>query len=146
MAAAKPKASPVKTPVKAKAIKFVVPKHLGACADLLYQLRADRLKVQRQADEIEAREKALKEHIIATLPKSQASGVSGKEANVKVEKKQVAQVKDWKKFYAHLKRTGDFDLLGKSLKQEAVRERWDHRKKVPGVEPFDVITVSCTKV
>ena len=124
----------------------MIPKQLGACADLLYSLRAERLVQQKIADEMEAQEKALKEHIIKTLPKSQASGVSGKLANVKVEKRQVAQVKDWKKFYAHLKKTGDFELLGRTLKQEAVRERWEARKKVPGVETFDAITVSCTKV
>lgn len=129
-----------------KKAKFTIPKQIGACADLLYQLRSNRLVQQKVVDGLEEQEKALKEHIIKNLPKSKASGVSGRVANVKVETKKVAQVKDWKKFYAHVKKTGDFELLGRTIKQEAIRERWEARKKVPGVETFDAVTVSCTKV
>ena len=68
-------------------VKF--PKTLGACADRVYELRAKRLAAQKDVDAIEAEEKALKEHIINTLPKSETTGVAGKVARVTVVTKQV---------------------------------------------------------
>ena len=60
-------------------------------------------------DEVEAEEKALKEHIIQTLPKSEASGVAGKVARVTVVTKDVPQVKDWDAFYKYVSKTKSFD-------------------------------------
>lgn len=129
-----------------KAPAFKVPKTIGACADLLYNTRLDRLAIQKNAAALETQEKALKEHIINTLPKSEASGVSGKVANVKVESTDVNQVEDWDKFYAYIKKTGFFHLLGRSIKQEAIDEILASGKKIPGVKKFPVVKVSCTKV
>lgn len=133
-----------KAKVKRKPLK--VPSSLAACADLAYQLRAERLEVQRDATAIGKDETALKEHLIKNLPKSQASGVSGKIANAKVEKKTVPTITDKKKLLDHVKKTGDWDLLTIGLNTAAVEERWESKKKVPGVGEFDIIKVSLTKV
>ena len=127
-------------------IKYKFPKQLGACADKLFQLREARLAKQKEAEVIEAEEKALKEHIIQTLPKSEASGVAGKVARVTVIIKQIAQVKDWDLFYKHVKKTGEFELLQRRLTDTAIKERWENGKKIPGVEPFDAVTVSINKL
>ena len=50
------------------------------------------------------------------------------------------------KFYAHLKKTGDFELLNRALNRAAVNERWAAHKQVPGVGKFHVKKVSCTKL
>lgn len=126
--------------------KFKVPKTLAQCADLAYELRERRLAVSKQADNIEVAEKLLKEHLIQNLPKSEASGVAGKTARAKIEKKDVPRVADKKKLLAHIKKTGDFDLLQAAINTAAVQERWDAKKKVPGVESFTVVKVSLTKV
>jgi hypothetical protein len=125
--------------------KFKLPKTLAECADLLYETREKRLKVQKNADELEELEKALKAHIIDNLPKSQASGIQGKVASVTLRKKIVASLKDDKKFFAYIKKTGDFDLLQRRLNDAAVQARWEQKKNVPGVEPFTTVTISCTK-
>lgn len=127
-------------------IKYKFPKALGACADRLYQLRAQRLSVQKQVDELWAEEKALKSHIIDTLPKSEASGVAGKLARVTVVTKDIPQVKDWDTFYKYVKKTGQFDLLQRRLTDTAVKERWEAGKEIPGVEHFKAVTVSLNKV
>ena len=127
-----------------KAYKF--PKKMGECADLLYNLRVKRLAGQKLVDEVEAEEKALKEFIIETLPKSEASGISGAIANVKVVNKMVPQVKDWDSLYAYILKTKSFDLLNRALNKTAVEERYEAGKKVPGVEDFQVTTVSVTKI
>lgn len=126
--------------------KLKIPKTIGSCADLLYETKAKRLALQKQVDQLEAEEKDLKDHIINTLPKSQASGVAGKVARVSVTKKSVPQVKDWPKFFTHLKKTGEFELLQRRLNESAVSERWEAKKKIPGVEAFEVVTVSLNKI
>lgn len=125
---------------------FKPPKTIGACADLLYQLREERKVAQKVVDEIESKEKALKEHIINTLPKSETTGVAGKMARVTVVTKEVPQIKDYDKFFAYVKKTGDFDLLQRRLSVEAVNARIDAKKKVPGIEMFSAVTVSLNKV
>lgn len=127
-------------------IKYKFPKALGACADKLYQLREARLAKQKETDAIEAEEKALKEHLINNLPKSDASGVAGKVARVTVVTKPTPQVKDWDAFYKYVKKSGEFELMQRRLSDTAIRERWDAGKKVPGVESFNVTTVSINKV
>lgn len=136
----------VKPAKKGKKAPFKLPKTLAQCADLAYTRRADRLEVQREATAIGEEEKALKEHLIQNLPKSQASGVSGKVANAKIDKKKVPFIEDKKKLLAHVKKTGDWDLLTIGINTAAVEERWDQKKKVPGVGEFEVIKVSLTKV
>lgn len=129
---------------KVKNYKF--PKSMGLCADKLYQLKPKIKAANATLDELKREEIALKEHIIDRLPKSQASGISGKIANTRVNRKAVPQVKDWTKFYKYLKKTGNFFMLQKRLSNAAIEEVWDNGKKVPGVESFDVISVSCTKL
>lgn len=131
---------------KAPKPKFKFPPKMGACADRLYELREARLAKQKEADAIEAEEKALKEHIIQTLPKSESSGVAGKVARVTVVSKDVPRVEDWDKLYKYVKKTGAFELLQRRLSDAAVQERWEAGKEIPGVGTFGVVTVSINKV
>lgn len=144
-AKANPDTTVVET-VKVKAGKFKMPKSLAQCADLAYQLREARLKVSRDIAQIQEQEKLVKEYLIQNLPKSQASGVSGKVANAKIETDTVPTVTDKKKFLAYVKKTGDFDLITSSMNSKAVRDRWDNKKKVPGIGEFQVVKLSLTKV
>ena len=129
-----------------KPAAFTIPKTLGACADAIYTLRQERLARQREVDVLEKNEALLREHIIKTLPKSEAGGVAGKVGRVTIVKKEVPQVNDWEAFYAFLFKTKDPSLLQKRVAEAAIRERWEARKTVPGVVPFTVITLGVTKV
>lgn len=122
------------------------PKTMGACADKLYELRNRRLLEQKKVDAIAAEETALKEHIIQTLPKSEASGIAGKLARVTVVTKEVPQVEDWDLFYKHIKKTGSFDLMQRGLAAAAIKARWEDGKEVPGVKHFNVVSISMGKV
>jgi hypothetical protein len=123
-----------------------LPKTIGACADALYKIRQDRLTVQKKIDELKGREEQLREYLIATLPKSDATGAAGKVARAQIKDKRVPKVEDWDALYKHVKRTGSFELLQRRVSDEAVKERWDAGKQVPGVEVFTTVTVSVTKL
>lgn len=123
-----------------------IPATIGACADLLFRMKERRQGVQRQLEEMEEEERALKAHIIQTLPKSQASGVAGRLASVSVRNKEIPQVKDWEKFYAYVRKHSRFDLMQRRLAEKAVAEMLDDGVKVPGVVVFVTPVVSMSKL
>jgi hypothetical protein len=125
---------------------YQVPKTLGACADALYVTRQQRLIEQKDITAFEAIEKALKEHLIATLPKSDQTGAQGKLARVTVVTKKIPIVEDWWALYKYIKKTNQFDLLNRALNGAAVQERWDSGKTVPGVGSFNAVSVSVNKL
>lgn len=126
--------------------KHKFPKQVGACADRLYELRQKRLEMQKAVDAVADEEKALKDHIINTLPKSEASGVAGKVARVTVVTKDVPQVDDYDAFYEYVRKNKAFDLLQRRLNTSAVEERLEAGKQIPGVKIFHAVSVSLSKV
>ena len=128
----------------AKTYKF--PKALGECADLLYTLKAKRLAGQKLVDEVEAEEKALKAHLINTLPKSEASGVAGKLARVTVVTRDEPIIEDADLFHKYITKTKRWDLMQNRLSPAAVKELWEAGKEVAGVKHFQVVTLGLNKV
>jgi hypothetical protein len=125
---------------------FKTPKTIGACADLLYTTREQRLALQKEVDALQAQETQLKDHIINTLPKSEATGAAGKLARVTVVNDTVPQVEDWEALYKYIKRTGSFELLNKALSRSAAGERLEAGKAIPGVKSMPIVKVSINKV
>lgn len=126
------------------AVKF--PKEIGLCADLLWEMDQKRKKLETQAEDIKKEQIRLREHIINNLPKSKASGVSGRKARVTIVIKEILQVKDWTKFYAYMFKKKSPELLQKRLSEGAVQERLEAGEDIPGVEIFKTKTVSMGKV
>jgi hypothetical protein len=124
---------------------FSPPKEIGACADLLFSLKAERAKLTKSVKDLEEREALIKNYIIATLPKS-STGVSGKVAHARVVTREVPHVEDWALFYKYVLKTKDFSLLQRRIGEKAIEERWEAKKAVPGITPFTIVTVSITKV
>lgn len=122
-----------------------IPKNLGACADLLYDLRAEKAELSRQIREIESVEKEVKEYIINTLPKSDLTGVSGAKARVSVVSKEIPVVTSWEDLYEYIQETSNFHILGRRIIDKAIREIQE-TEEVPGIGSFNVISVSCKKV
>jgi hypothetical protein len=125
---------------------FKVPAKLGACADLLYTTQQKRYEVQKLVDELKAQETQLKDKIINELPKSEASGVTGKLARVTVVCKEQPRIDDQDKLFAFVKKTNRFDLLQKRLSDAAIRDMWDEGKEIPGVSKFNTVGVSINKI
>jgi hypothetical protein len=131
---------------KKKAEAFKIPVALGACADLLYTTRQDRLALQAQIKELEERESLLREHIIRELPKSQAGGIAGRIARATVNQKVIPRVLDWEAFEKFCLRNKTIGFLQRRVNDSMVQEIWDAKKSVPGVEPFTVISVGLNKI
>ncbi len=127
-----------------KALKF--PMKLGTAADTLFQLREKRYALQAQVDQLKEHENAVREYLFKALPKSEAEGVAGKLCRVRVVQKTKPIVEDWTKVWAHIKKTGEFELLQKRLSDSSVKERWDSGKEVPGVGSTSYLDISINKL
>lgn len=146
---------------KAKLVKAPkLPKSLGACVDLLHDKREERLAANRHTEALKVAENAIKDHIVDNVSKGEDRGAVGKRFKGVVTTEDVFQVDDWDVFYAHLKKTGEFDLLNRALNQAAVKERvamqeppkteaarkkWKP-KLPPGIKTIKVVKLSITKV
>lgn len=119
------------------------PNSMAACADLLYDLRQERIAADKAAAKLKADENALVEHIILSLPKD-SGGAVGKHHKVETYNAEKLVVKDWDPLYAYIKRTGRFELLQKRLGEGAAQELIEDGKTIPGVEPFTIVKVSLT--
>jgi hypothetical protein len=140
----------MKTPVPELEVpettEFQVPESLAACADLLYTTREMRLDIEKQVDALKQRETQLREHLINTLPKGEASGIAGRIARVAIVVKEEPQVQDWDAFYGYIKEHDAFDLLQKRMSAPAVKARWQEDETVAGVGVFNNVTISLRKV
>ena len=124
----------------------------GAAADLLYQLRSVIALVPNLNapfdDVLAPAIKTLNDHFINSLPVGESSGVQGFSARVQITDNPVPVIASdgWPKLYAYIAKTKSWELLNKAINRNAVRERWDQRKQVPGVTVFHDKKVSCTKL
>lgn len=122
-----------------------LPKTLGACADMLYATRQERLSAQAKVDKMQEQEKILQEHLKLQLAADKLDGVKGKVASVSVSVATVATVKDWDAYWAWCTKKKDFSLNIRKLNDSACRERWENKEVIDGVEPLAILKVSVTK-
>jgi hypothetical protein len=131
----------------AKPIKL--PKSLPACADLYYETRQKRLALQKEVDALQEQETEIKNHLIDSVPKTDASGVMGKTVRITVVTKKRPQVEDWDAFYEYVAKNrtkGSFALMNRAVNSSAVKEIWEAGKVVPGVTSYNVVDISVNKL
>lgn len=120
--------------------------NLGLLADKLYEIRQQRLELQRQVKQLEAEESELKQYFKEVLPTINATGVQGSVACITVTKTELPTTRDWPTLYAYIHEHKAWHLLQRRLNDAAVREMWAAQEQVPGVESFEVQKVSITKL
>lgn len=135
--------TPKKTPAPRQEASLT--KQLANAVDALYLARQRRLALQKEVDAMVKEEAVHREFIINNLSKNEAGGIKGRVAKAELKTRRTVQVKDWDAFGTFVLKNKRLDLLQRRVSDAAVEELWEAKKKVPGVEPFDVVTVSCTK-
>lgn len=121
------------------------PATMGACIDLAYRLRQERLRLEADASKKKGDEAKLKEHMLQRFRKQDLDGARGRVGTASIGKLTVAQVEDWDKLHEYIRRTREWDLLKRSVNDAAYRERLEAHKKVPGVVPFVVTKIHINK-
>lgn len=123
-----------------------LPESIGRCADLYAEVRELRLAMDKVVEGMKKRESEIREYIIQNLSKSDDTGAAGKAYRAQIVKKVKPSVKDWEKLYDFIVENDRFDLLQKRVAEKAVKDLWDDGADVPGVERFNVVDVSITKI
>ena len=131
------------------------PKKLAGRIDTLYQMREDRMAVQRQIKEAEKAVTALKEaeeevarELAATLRKEHGGlqRASGELATFSPGSLDIFAVEDWGQFYSYIVQNDAFELLERRPSRAALKERIiDGEGEVPGVKADKKFTFSLTK-
>lgn len=123
---------------------------VGALADLLYELRqVAKLPVALADpfnDVLAPTIKLIEEYFIQTLMVGESSGVQGKRSRVQITDPVIPVADDWSKIYAYIVKKKAFELLNRALNKAAIQERWDAKQQIPGIKPFRIKKVSCTKL
>ena len=130
----------------ASAKKLKIPKSLAVCADTLYTTREERLLLQKQVDDLKDFETLLRDHLIANLPKGEASGIAGQIARVSIVTKENARVVDWDEVYKYISKNKAWELMTRRINDAAVKERWEAGEEIKGIEHNHFATVSLNKV
>lgn len=80
------------TDAASKTAGVKLPKTLAGCADLLYTMEKERYVLQHKVEVMKKSETAIREHLIANLPKSDALGVTGKVANATIKEREIVEL------------------------------------------------------
>ena len=123
-----------------------LPEAIGPCADLYAEVRDLRLAMQKHVDAVKARETEIREHIINNLSKSDNTGAAGKRYRAQVVTKLKPALRSWEDFTAFVVKAGRFDLLQKRIADRAVLDILEEGGDVPGIERFNAVDVSITKI
>jgi len=102
---------------------------------------------KHSAEALKRDEDALKEAtnaLEALLLTHNMRGVKSTLGSADIVDKVVYNVEDWTPFYAHVQRTGEFDLLYKRVGQKAVADRDSNNALPPGVKRVVLPTLKLT--
>lgn len=107
--------------------------------------RNKRLAADKVAEGLKATESKLKQVLMDTLEANNINAVGDRQFVYALTRHDEPTVEDWGKLYAHVRRTGEFELLFRRVNPASVKERWELKQKVPGVGAFPTISLSVTK-
>jgi hypothetical protein len=123
----------------AEKIEFKIPTNLAQAVDLYGEIKKQRLAKEKEAAVLEEQEKALKQHLINSIPKTSATGIAGKLWNVTVVLKDRviidAENGGWEAVAAWAKKNklAPFEWMQKKLSDSVFKERIAAGKTIPGV-------------
>lgn len=124
------------------------PESIGRTADLFHDLNEVRLKADKLAEALKKFESGAKEHIINNLSKSSDTGAAGLRYRAQIVTKPKVRVaqEGWPALHGYIQQTGRFDLLQKRLLDSAVMDMVNAGETPPGIETFNEVGVSITKI
>lgn len=122
--------------VPAKVADALSPAPIGKIIDKMFDLREQRRRLEEEAAKLEADYKAQEEMLMERMGKENTDKAAGKKASVSITTGVVANVTDWAKVEAFVKKTGNFQLFQRRVSDPAFRELMESKGPVPGMEPF----------
>jgi hypothetical protein len=122
----------------------LTPEEMSALATQVWRAR---INLQRHKDRIEPIEEAVRQlerALLDAMIEAKLESVASKHATVSIKRTTFAELYDDRKFFEHVRKTNDFDLVRKQPVISACRARWDDSVEVPGVRPGTRVDLSVT--
>lgn len=119
---------------------------LSEKVDAYNEARSTRLAAKKVVEALEAKEQELKTELIADLKATGSTASGGKTAIVKLVVKQEPTAGNWDSLYAHIRASGEFELLYRRINPASIKERKDQGVEVPGIEWFPVESLSLSQI
>jgi len=110
-----------------------------------FEIRLQRLALQKQADLLEQEEKTMQYEIQQAMMAAGHNDYTVNGYRAELTKKITATATDWPLTLQWIKATGSVDLLNKRLTESAVKARWDAGIDIPGVIAVPKYVVSISK-
>jgi hypothetical protein len=107
--------------------------------------RAERLRLEKLAEEVKSREEILKDAIISKMREDGMTAIGAENGLIKMSELIEPVATDWMQVWSHIQKTGDFDLLHKRLANLAVKARWEQGEEIPGVTSTTIFKLSVSK-
>jgi len=119
---------------------------LGELIDQRYELRATRMALAKQVDELKKQESALDDTVLEKLKEIGLEKASGRIATMGINTTTVGTVEDWDKVHEFIRKRNFFHMMERRLSQPAYRELLELEGGVPGIVPTTLTKLSLTKV
>lgn len=133
-------------PEKKEKLRYTVPKNIGAAIELLNDVRTARKAIAAKAESEKRQESMIEEMIFGMFNKSDLEGARGKRGTLcSIKRSDVYNIDDFDKVWTYAKKNDAPDLFRRQLVVEAVRERLNAGKVIPGVSMFTKVSLSLTE-
>lgn len=129
-----------------------MPKSTGRCADLYHDIREIRLAMEKEVEEVKARETEVQEHIIQQLSAGDDTGAAGLKYRAQVVTKRKPRISDekggWPIFWSWIRKNDYMNMVQRRINETALAEYMEAegRDTIPGTEMVNVKTLSVTKI
>ncbi|NOY61010.1 MAG: hypothetical protein GXO75_19035 [Calditrichaeota bacterium] len=111
--------------------------NLGEKIDRLYRLREERLRLQRQADEVKKQENVVKDELLELMQIEGITKAAGEIASISIGIDIYPRVVEKQKFYRWAVENNRFDLLQSSVNKAPIKEMVELENELPpGVEVY----------
>lgn len=121
------------------------PNNLGFKTDRLYELRAERIKLERQAKELKSQETLLQNELIGSILEQDLTGARGKVATASINPATVGTVVDWGKVEEYVFEHHAFYLMQRRISNLVYLEALEKQGGIPGIEPTVLNKLSLTR-
>lgn len=124
--------------VAEKIAEQIAPSPLGTLIDEMFDLREKKRLLEAQVAEIESAYNTKAELLMERLDAEKTDKAAGRKASASITTGVVANVEDWAKVEAYVKKTGHFQLFQRRISDAAYRELAElaGKKGIPGITPF----------
>jgi hypothetical protein len=119
--------------------------HLPDLVNQYIAIRAQRLVLDKQADDLKAQEDGLKDVIVSKLREGGMKAIGAANGLVKMSETDEPTATDWPAFWAYIRETGNFEMLHKRVTVTAVKEHWEAGETIPGIGKTTVYKLSVSK-